>query len=87
LRGSVSQSHDACPALLAGGRARVSRAHRLADGRAEGHATRMTSRFWMALLAGLLIAALTYVITRRVFGVAFLFLPLFFMWGGRSRRR
>jgi hypothetical protein len=47
----------------------------------------MTSRFWMALLAGVLIAVLTYVITRRVFGVAFLFLPLFFMWGGRSRRR
>ena len=47
----------------------------------------MTSRFWMALLVRLLVAALTYVVTRRVFGVALLFLPLFFLGGGRSRRR
>jgi hypothetical protein len=47
----------------------------------------MTSRFWMALIVGLLVAALTYVVTRRLFGVAFLFLPLFFMGGRRPGGR
>jgi hypothetical protein len=47
----------------------------------------MSSRFWISLLIAVLIAALTYVVSRRVFGVAFLLLPLFFVWGSGPRDR
>ncbi len=46
----------------------------------------MSSRFWMALLVAVLIAALTYVVSRRLFGVTFLLLPFFFWGGGRKDR-
>jgi hypothetical protein len=44
----------------------------------------MSSRFWMALLVAVLVAALTYVVSHRLFGVGLLVLPLFFIWRGRS---
>ena len=44
----------------------------------------MSSRFWMALLVAVLVAALTYVVSRRVFGVGLLLVPLFFLGRGRS---
>jgi hypothetical protein len=44
----------------------------------------MTQRTLMLVGASLLIAALTFFVSRR-FGITFLFLPLFFAWGGRSR--
>jgi hypothetical protein len=47
----------------------------------------MSSRFWIALLVAVLVAALTYVVSRRLFGVGLLLLPLFFLWSGRSRER
>lgn len=47
----------------------------------------MTSRFWMALLVAVLVAALTYVVSRRLFGVGLLLLPLFFLSSGRSGER
>jgi hypothetical protein len=47
----------------------------------------MSSRFWTALVVALLIAALTYVVSRRLFGFTFLLLPLFFVWGGRRGGR
>ena len=43
----------------------------------------MTSRTWTLLLAALLVAALTFFVSRRLFGVGILLLPLFFLWGGR----
>lgn len=43
----------------------------------------MSSRFWMSLLVTVLVAALVYVVSRRLFGVALLLIPLFFV-GGRS---
>ena len=42
----------------------------------------MSPRFWKSLALALLIAAVTYIVTRRLFGVAFLLLPLSFI--GRS---
>jgi hypothetical protein len=47
----------------------------------------MSSRFWMALLVAVLVAALTYVVSRRVFGVGLLLLPLFFLGRGHSGER
>jgi len=47
----------------------------------------MSSRFWIALVVAVLVAALTYVVSRRLFGVTFLLLPLYFAWGGRSGER
>ncbi len=44
------------------------------------------SRTWTLIAVSLLIAALTFFVSRR-FGVTFLFLPLFFAWGGRSGER
>jgi len=47
----------------------------------------MTSRFWMSLLVAVAVAALVYLVTRRLFGFAFLLLPLFFVGGSRPGRR
>jgi len=47
----------------------------------------MTSRFWMSLLVAVLVAALVFVVTRRVFGFGLLLLPVFFAWGGGGRKR
>jgi hypothetical protein len=47
----------------------------------------MSSRFWMALLVAVLIAALTYVVSRRLFGVGLLLVPLCFIGRGRSGER
>jgi hypothetical protein len=41
----------------------------------------MSSRTWTFLLAALLVAALTFFVSRRLFGVGILLLPLFFFWG------
>jgi hypothetical protein len=46
----------------------------------------MSSRTWTLLLAALLIAALTFVVSRK-FGFTLLLLPLFFVGGGRSGDR
>jgi len=46
----------------------------------------MSSRTWMLLLVALLIAALVFVVSRRLFGFTLLLFPLFFLWGGRSGR-
>ena len=46
----------------------------------------MTSQFWIALLVAVL-AAVAYLVTRRLFGFTLLLLPLFFVWGGRSGGR
>jgi hypothetical protein len=56
----------------------------LRRGHGSGHPRAMSSRFWMALLVAVLIAALTYVVSRRLFGVGLLLLPLFFL--GRGHR-
>jgi hypothetical protein len=45
----------------------------------------MQQRTLMLIGLSLLIAALTFFVSRR-FGFTFLFLPLFFAWGGRGRR-
>ncbi len=42
------------------------------------------SRMWILILVALLIAALTFFVSRRL-GFAFLLLPLFFVWGGRTK--
>ena len=42
----------------------------------------MSSRWWTLLIASLLVAALTFFVSRRLFGVGILLLPLFF-WGAR----
>jgi hypothetical protein len=42
----------------------------------------MSSRFWTALIVAVLIAALTYVVSRRLFGVGLLLVPLFFLGRG-----
>lgn len=47
----------------------------------------MSSRFWISLLVAVLVAAVVYLVTRRVFGFTLLLLPLFFVWGGRSGGR
>jgi uncharacterized membrane protein len=47
----------------------------------------MSSRFWIALMVAVLVAALTYVVSRRVFGFAFLLLPIFFLWGSGPKDR
>jgi hypothetical protein len=47
----------------------------------------MSSRFWMALLVAVLVAALTYVVSHRVFGVGLLVLPLFFLGRDSSGER
>jgi hypothetical protein len=44
----------------------------------------MSTRWWIAVLAAVLISALTFVVSRRL-GFALLLLPLFFVWGGRPR--
>jgi hypothetical protein len=41
----------------------------------------------MALLVALVVAALIFVVSRRLFGVTFLLLPLFFLGSGRSGER
>ena len=43
------------------------------------------SRTLTLIVVALLIAALTYFVSRK-FGFTLLFLPLFFFWGGGSRR-
>jgi hypothetical protein len=67
-------------------RAAASAGH-LRLGREPGHPSPMSSRFWVALLAALLIAALTYIVSRRVFGFAFLLLPVFLLWGRGPKDR
>ncbi len=47
----------------------------------------MSSRFWIALVVVLLVAALVYIVTRRLFGFTLVLLTLFFVWGGRSGGR
>ncbi len=47
----------------------------------------MSSRFWMTLLVAVLVAALTYVVSRRLFGVGLLLLPLFFLGRSGSGKR
>jgi hypothetical protein len=47
----------------------------------------MSSRFWISLMVALLVAALVYVVSRRLFGVTFLLLPLFFAWGSGPKDR
>jgi hypothetical protein len=47
----------------------------------------MSSRFWMALLVAVLVAALTYMVSRRLFGIGLLVLPLFFLGRGGSGER
>ena len=47
----------------------------------------MSSRFWMALVVAVLVAALTYLVSRRLFGVGLLLLPLFFLGRGSSGER
>jgi hypothetical protein len=42
------------------------------------------SRTWQLIALSLLVAALTLFVSRRL-GVTFLLLPLFFVWGSRSR--
>jgi hypothetical protein len=44
----------------------------------------MSSRWWIVILAALLISALTFFVSRRI-GFTLLLLPLFFVWGGRPR--
>jgi len=44
----------------------------------------MSSRTWTLLLVALLIAALTFFVSRRL-GFTFLLLPLIFVWGSPSR--
>lgn len=44
----------------------------------------MSSRWWTAVLAALLISALTFFVSRRL-GFTLLLLPLFFVWGRRPR--
>lgn len=44
----------------------------------------MSTRWWTAVLAAVLISALTFFVSRRL-GFALLLLPLFFVWGGRPR--
>jgi hypothetical protein len=44
----------------------------------------MSSRFWMSLLVAVLVTVLVYVVSHRLFGVALLFIPLFFVGGRRS---
>ena len=44
------------------------------------------SRTWQLIALSLLIAALTFFVSRR-FGFTFLFVPLFFAWGSRSGDR
>ena len=46
----------------------------------------MSSRTWTLLLVDLLIAALTFFVSRRLFGVGILLLPLFFLWGDGSKK-
>lgn len=45
----------------------------------------MSSRFWIALLVALLIAALTFVVSRRLFGFTLLVLPLYFLSSGKPK--
>jgi hypothetical protein len=47
----------------------------------------MSSRFWMSLLVAVAVAAVVYLVTRRLFGFSLLLLPLFFVWGSRPGRR
>jgi hypothetical protein len=44
----------------------------------------MSPRWLTALLVALLIAALTFLVSRKL-GFTLLLLPLFFVWGGRPR--
>jgi hypothetical protein len=45
----------------------------------------MSSRTWTLLLVALLIAALTFFVSRKL-GFTLLLLPLFFVWGGGSKK-
>jgi hypothetical protein len=56
----------------------------LRRGHPAGQARVMSSRFWISLLLAVLIAALTFLVSRRLFGVTFLLLPLFFLRSGRG---
>ena len=47
----------------------------------------MSSRTWTLLLFALLIAALTFFVSRRLFGVGLLLLPLFLFWGDGPKDR
>ncbi len=44
----------------------------------------MSSRLWTTILVALLVAALTFFVSRKL-GFTFLLLPLFLVWGGRPR--
>ena len=57
---------------------------RLAQRRSGRHACRVSQRTLMLIGLSLLIAALTLFVSRK-FGFTFLFLPLFFAWGGGRR--
>lgn len=56
---------------------------RLAQSRRGRHACRMP-RLWILVLVVLLIAALTFFVSRR-FGFTLLLLPFIFVWGSPSR--
>lgn len=58
---------------------------RLRTGRVAGRLGGMTSRTWTLLLVALLIAALTFFVSRKL-GFTLLLLPLFFLWGGPKDR-
>ena len=47
----------------------------------------MSSRAWTLLIAALLVAALTFFVSRRLFGVGILLLPLFFLWGNGAKKK
>jgi hypothetical protein len=47
----------------------------------------MSSRTWTLLLVALLVAALAFFVSRRLFGVGILLLPLFFLWGRGPKSR
>jgi hypothetical protein len=47
----------------------------------------MSSRTWTLLLVAVLVAALTFFVSRRLLGVGILLLPLFFLWGGGPKDR
>ena len=44
----------------------------------------MSTRWWTVILVALLISALTYFVSHKL-GFTLLLLPLFFVWGGRSK--
>jgi hypothetical protein len=80
------------PKVITGGRRRPAEqslrrdaaGRRLAPAAADRHACRVSQRTLMLIGLSLLIAALTLFVSRK-FGFTFIFLPLFFAWGGGRR--